>query len=128
MFPIFTPADIEVLQTCVYPVAAVVVLVLLDILSGLTKAALAHDISSSKMREGLGHKAAYFLLLALFVLIQIIQLHFNFWSDFPTVTVVAGLICVCETISVLENACAINPDLAELPFIKELLQYGNKVK
>lgn len=129
MFPIFTPADIEALQTCVYPVAAVVVLVLLDILSGLTKAALAHDISSSKMREGLGHKAAYFFLLALFVLIQIIQLHFNFWADFPTVTVVAGLICVCETISVLENACAINPDLAELPLIKELLQYGgNEVK
>lgn len=128
MSTFFTPADVEALQTCIYPVAAVVVLVLLDILSGLTKAALAHEINSSKMREGLGHKAAYFFLLALFVLIQIIQLHFNFWADFPTVTVVAGLICVCETISVLENACAINPDLATLPLIKELLQYGNEVK
>lgn len=127
MPPFFTPDDIAALQACIYPVAAVVVLVLLDILSGLTKAALAHDINSTKMREGLGHKAAYFFLLVLFVLIQVIQIHFNFWSDFPTCTVVAGLICVCETISVIENVCAINPDLANFPLIKELLQYGNEV-
>lgn len=124
MFPIFTPDDIASLQSCVYPVAAVVVLVLLDVLSGITKAAINHDISSSKMRTGLGHKAAYFFLLALFVVVQVLQLHFNFWADFPTVNVAAGLICVCETISVIENACAINPNLAELPLIKELLQYN----
>lgn len=124
---IFTPEDVQALQSCVYPAAAVVILCLLDILSGLTKAAINHNVNSSKMREGLGHKAAYFYLFVLFALIQIIQIHFNFWADFPTAAVVAGLICICETISVIENVCEINPAIAQLPLIKELMEYGKEV-
>lgn len=123
MLPIFTPEDIQALKDCAYPVVAVAVMVILDILSGLIKASLAGNLNSTKMREGLGHKAAYFMLLILFLLVQILQIHFEFWPEFPTVAIVSALICVCETISVLENICEINPEIAEWPLIKELIQH-----
>lgn len=125
MISIFTPEDITALQDMLYPVVSVVVLILLDIISGVIKAVMQHNLNSSKMRTGLGHKAAYIMLIILFAFVQIMQIHFKFWDSFPTVAVVCALICVCEVISVLENICVINPEIGELPLIKELL--NNKV-
>lgn len=119
--PVFTPADIEALKACAWPVIAVTVMVLLDIASGFIKAAISGTLSSSVMRSGLGHKASYFLLIILFLLVQILQIHFEFWATFPTVGVICALICVCEVISVLENICEINPEIKNWPLIKELL-------
>lgn len=127
MFLFITPEDIAALKECIYPVAAVVVLVLLDILSGIVKAGLAGELNSTKMRTGLGHKAAYFMLLILFMLVQVLQIHFEFWPEFPTVSIISALICVCETISVLENICHINPEIAEWPLIKELMEHNKEV-
>lgn len=120
---LFTSEDIEALKSCLWPVVAVVVVVLLDILSGIIKALIAGNLKSSIMREGLAKKSAYFILIIIFVMVNLVQIHFQFWPEFPTVSVICALICVCEVISIVENAAEINPEIKNWPIIKEILGY-----
>ena len=110
-----------------WPIAAVGFLVLLDIITGFMKGWATQSISSKKMREGLTHKATYFLMIALFVGIQCLQQHFVFWPEFPTVTYICGYICVVEVISFFENICVINPNIAKWPVIDKIHQHDKEV-
>lgn len=103
------------------PILAVAVLSLCDIASGYVKARMAGEVKSRKMYEGLMHKAAYFMLIVLAVIVQVMQCYFEIWPDFPSVTAVCILICATEIISNLENICAINPDIAEYDLIKKII-------
>nr|DAU86379.1 MAG TPA: holin [Bacteriophage sp.] len=88
------------------------VLVIIDIVTGIFGAIINKELSSTKMREGLGHKFAYFALIALAeVLVRIAD-----YVDigFDCTVLVAGvcvLIVLCEVTSILENCCKINPQL-----------------
>lgn len=107
------------------PILAVAILSACDMVSGYLKARLAGDVRSRKMFEGIMHKAAYFMLIAIAAVIQVMQGHFEIWPDFPSVTAVCVLICATEIVSNLENIIAINPDIAEYDVIKHILGSGS---
>lgn len=108
-----------------WPYVAVIVLVLLDILTGLVKAFTQGNVSSYIMREGLTNKLMYFLLLVTFTAVNFVQAMLNVWPDFPTVEAIAVYICVTEIVSILENIVAVNPEIGKWPIIKQL--YESKV-
>lgn len=99
------------MQLIHYEIIAVLVFVALDYITGVVKTILAGNLSSAKMREGLGHKFAY--LCAFFVAwfidfeMQYIDLGFII-SLTPLITV--GIVLI-ELSSVLENLCEINPEI-----------------
>lgn len=105
-----------------WPIAAVGVLVFLDVASGLIKAYAVGTLSSKAMRDGLLHKSAYFLLIALFVAIEVMQQHFEVLPGIPTTLVICVYICGTEFISVLENLVAINPELKQFAVLQKLLE------
>lgn len=94
-----------------WPIAAVCVFVLLDIVSGLGKAYVTGTLSSKEMRDGLMHKSAYFALIALFVCLEVFQHHFEVLPNVPTTLAVCVYVCATEFFSVLENIVAINPEI-----------------
>ena len=90
----------------------VAILVVLDYVSGFVKALATHTVSSTKMRSGLFHKFAYALVLALALLLEHGQQYIHIGITIPIVAPVCGYIAIMEILSVLENAQALNPELA----------------
>lgn len=88
------------------------VLVVLDYVSGFAKALATRTVSSTKMRNGLFHKFAYVLVLALALLVEHGQQYINIGVTIPIVAPVCAYIAIMEILSVLENAQALNPELA----------------
>lgn len=89
---------------------------LMDNLTGLIGSIITHSFSSSKMREGLGHKVLLLCVIAMSVMLEIGGEHIEglgFTS--VTVPVVCVYIIVMEVGSVLENVCAAYPELRDTP-------------
>lgn len=95
-------------------IAAVLLLILLDIIAGFTGAAVTKTISSKKMREGLLHK---FMELVLVVLADIIDGAllggFDILGGNPLLVVTCAYIAFMEVSSILEIVGKYNPDLAD---------------
>lgn len=90
---------------------AVFVFILLDVLSGLVRAIMLSNLSSSKMREGLMHKFAYIIVLVLSYMIELGQPYTGVKIDFPLITTVVAFVVISEIMSIFENCCEMNPEL-----------------
>lgn len=94
-------------------IAAVGILILLDVVTGFTGAAITHTISSKKMREGALHKFTELILVALATIIDGALLGgFDVLGGDPVLLVTCGYISVMEVSSVLELVAKYNPDIA----------------
>lgn len=96
-------------------------LVLLDYISGFAKAVYLRSVSSSKMRDGLFHKFAYVLIVALSILLEYAQTKANLGINPPLVGIVSGYIIWIEGVSFAENVSALNLQIAKTKAIRVLL-------
>lgn len=80
------------------------IMMLADVVVGFVGAAIRHDISSTKMREGIGHKV---MMLALIVVAYVLGVGLTHMSgiefDVPSTEVVCWYTIVMELASVIEN-------------------------
>lgn len=104
--------------TDVWCVFAVVFFIITDYVTGITKAIMQDNLSSKKMREGLGHKFAYFILVLVAWFIDEIDLHVDLGLPVSVFVCTVGGICLIELTSILENITVINPELAGAPFMQ----------
>lgn len=105
-------------ETLFYEILAVLVFSITDYITGVIGAAMHGNLSSMKMREGLGHKFAYLCVffIAWFIDFEMKHIDIGFYSALtPIVTV--GIILI-ELSSVIENIGKINPELAQAGFMK----------
>lgn len=86
----------------------------LDILSGLVKAFAKHDVSSSVMRQGLFHKAASVLVVALAVVLDALLVMGFDVATAPLATATSVYVVIMESFSILENVAEVNPGLGSL--------------
>lgn len=87
------------------------VMIAMDYFTGLLKALKNHDVSSVKMREGLYHKGAYVVVMALAEVIEHAQHAIDLGFSMPIVVPAAVYITLTETSSIIENLGEINPEL-----------------
>lgn len=116
------------------PVAIAAVMMVLDIITGFAGAAKSKAVESGKMREGLWHKAGFFGLIALAFSYEVAALCINFEAsslnlgvsvpELPAVAASCLFIVATEIVSICENLCVLNPDIAKLPVIKSLGSRG----
>ena len=85
--------------------------ILLDMLSGIIKALKNKNFKSSVMRQGLFHKSAFVVIIALAILCDYAQTFVNLGFSVPLTKAVCIYLILCEIGSVLENLKAINPEL-----------------
>lgn len=102
------------------PTAVMIALALmgLDILLGLAGAVKNKDVQSSKMREGLWHKAGSIGLIVLAYILDVAVDHVDLGVIFPGVVIVCAYIILMEVGSCLENLVALNPELSGNPIMK----------
>lgn len=96
---------------------AVAFFITTDYVTGVAKAIMQNNLSSKKMREGLGHKFAYIILTLTAWFIDEVNLHIDLGLPVSVFVCTVGGICLIELTSILENVTAINPELADAPFM-----------
>lgn len=112
MFPHMTQFIVLTELEC-WAIICAAVLMGFDVLSGVISAFVRSDFQSSKMREGLGHKAMLVLVIALAVLVQGFSSHIgDLGFSVPLIVPACVYIALMEIGSVLENVSAAYPDLA----------------
>lgn len=94
------------------------VLIVMDYLTGLCKAVKQKDIDSTKMRDGLWHKAAYVLVVVLAEIIEHGQEMVDLGFTVPLIVPACVYIILTETASILENLAEINPEMKDSPLLE----------
>ena len=119
MPPLNIPGVIEFTEPELWAVIAACVMMAMDVITGFTGAVVTKTVSSTKMREGIGHKAMLVLLIVLAVLVQTFSLHIGDmgWS-IPLIVPVCVYIVVMEVASVVENCVTAYPDLKDSPLVR----------
>ena len=92
------------------------VFMLLDCVSGFLQALVNNDVQSSKMREGVIHKASMALVIVAVIALEVASAHVAGLSIDGLGTVpVCCVIVLMELVSIWENTCKANPDLRDSP-------------
>lgn len=92
-----------------------------DIISGVLKGTYNGELNSTKLRKGLFHKLSEFLAVGVCYLLEYGAGYFQFGFDIPLLRPVVCYICLMELISIIENICAMNPQLKKLfkPYLEK---------
>ena len=69
------------------------------------------------MREGLGHKATYIILLSVCYIIDTMQINTSLNLPTKLFPIVSYGILLIELTSIIENICEINPELKQANFM-----------
>ena len=105
---------------------AVTFFIVTDYVTGVAKAIMRDNLSSKKMREGLGHKFAYSILVLVAWFIDKVNLHIDLGLPVSVFVCTVGGVCLIELTSILENITVINPELADAPFMQIFAQNDTK--
>lgn len=97
---------------------AVLFFVATDYATGIVKAIMTGNLSSQRMREGLGHKFAYLVLIVVAYMIDTFNVHVDLGLPVHVYLVTVGGICLIELTSIIENITQINPELKDVPFMR----------
>ena len=109
-----------------WSIALACVMMIADVVVGFIAAIINEELSSSKMRKGLLHKALMLVLIFVCLAIEIGISHtVALPYDVPTCEVVCGYIVVMELMSVLENIANSYPELKDSALFK-LFNLDNK--
>lgn len=93
-----------------------------DVVTGLIKAGYNGNYNSAIMRQGGFHKSMEVMAMAVAYFIEYAVVYINIGVDVPAVPAVTVYICIMELISILENICAVNPQMCALfkPYLDKL--------
>lgn len=93
-------------------IGIVFLLVFIDYITGVVNAIMHGELSSEKMRQGLGHKFAYLAIICVALLVEYGSDFINLGIELPIFIPVCASICLIEITSIMENCVKINPELA----------------
>lgn len=112
-------------ETLFYEILAILVFSTTDYVTGIIGAIMHKNLSSTKMREGLGRKFTYLCVffIAWFIDFEMGHIDIGFHSALtPIVTI--GIVLI-ELSSIIENIGKINPELTQAEFMKVFNQTHN---
>lgn len=93
-------------------IGIVSILVLIDYITGIVNAIMHGELSSERMRQGLGHKFAYLAVICVALIVEYGSSYINLGIELPVFIPVCVSICVIEITSIIENCVKINPELS----------------
>lgn len=103
------------------------VLILGDLGTGLCGAIKSRSLDSTKLRDGLWHKMGFFLLIAFAYALEYAAAYVDLGIDVPAVGAVCIYVMLTESVSIVENLCVINPEIAKSP-IGTIFKHDAKIQ
>ena len=85
--------------------------IVLDLVTGIVKAFMGKEFTSSIMREGLFHKLGSILCVVFGILVDYAQTVVDLGVTVPVASAICGYIILMECGSIIENVCQINPEI-----------------
>lgn len=99
-------------------------MMVLDILAGFLGACIRHDVSSTKMRDGIGHKCLELVFIAISYILGAGLAHVSGMNiSVPSMEVVCMYIIVMELASIIENVGKSWPEFSDT----KLYDYFRKI-
>lgn len=93
-------------------IGIVFLLTLIDYITGVVNAIMCGELSSEKMRRGLGHKFTYLAIICVALIVEYGSDYINLGIELPVFIPVCTGICLIEITSIMENCAKINPELS----------------
>lgn len=93
-------------------IGIVLLLVLVDYATGVVNAIMHGELSSERMRQGLGHKFTYLAIICVALIVEYGSDYINLGTKLPVFIPVCTGICLIEITSIMENCVKINPELS----------------
>lgn len=93
-------------------IGIVFLLALIDYVTGVVNAIMHGELSSERMRQGLGHKFAYLAIICVALIIEYGSDYIGLGIELPVFMPVCAGICPIEITSIMENCIKINPKLS----------------
>lgn len=94
-------------------IGIVFLLALIDYITGVVNAIMHGELSSERMRQGLGHKFAYLAVIGVALIVEYGSGYINLGIELPVFIPVCVSICLIEITSIMENCVKINPELSD---------------
>lgn len=94
-------------------IGIVFLLALIDYITGVINAIMHGELSSKKMRQGLGHKFAYLAIICVALIVEYGSDYINLGIELPIFIPACTGICLIEITSIMENCMKINPELSK---------------
>lgn len=109
-------------QSDMWCAIAVLFFITTDYITGVIKATIQGNLSSKRMREGLGHKLASLMLVMTAWFIDMLNMRLSLGFPVNMFTCTVSGVCLIELTSILENITAINPELKNATFMHVFAQ------
>lgn len=93
-------------------VGIVFLLALIDYVTGVVDAIMHGELSSEKMRQGLGHKFTYLAIICVALIVEYGSDYINLGIELPIFIPACSGISLIEITSIMENCVKINPELS----------------
>lgn len=94
-------------------IGIVFLLTFIDYATGVVNAIMHSELSSEKMRRGLGHKFTYLAIICVTLIVEYGSDYINLGIKLPIFIPVCTGICLIEITSIMENCAKINPELSK---------------
>ena len=94
-------------------IGIVFLLVGIDYVTGVVTAIMHGELSSERMRQGLGHKFAYLAVICVALIVEYGSDYIDLGIELPVFIPVCVGICLIEITSITENCVKINPELKD---------------
>lgn len=94
-------------------IGIVFLLVLIDYITGVVNAIMHGELSSERMRQGLGHKFAYLAIICVALIVEYGSDYISLGVELPVFMPACAGICLIEITSIMENCTKINPELSK---------------
>lgn len=94
-------------------IGIVFLLTLIDYVTGVVNAIMRNELSSEKMRRGLGHKFTYLAIICVALIVEYGSDYISLRIELPVFLPVCAGICLIEITSIMENCVKINPELSK---------------
>lgn len=94
-------------------IGIVFLLALIDYVTGVVNAIMHSELSSKRMRQGLGHKFAYLAIICVALIVEYGSDYINLGIELPVFIPACTGICLIEITSITENCMKINPELSK---------------
>lgn len=106
-------------------IGIVFLLILIDYVTGVINAIMHGELSSERMRQGLGHKFTYLVVICVALIIEYGSDYINLGIELPVFIPACAGICLIEITSIMENCVKINPELSDSNIL-DIFNIGKK--
>lgn len=102
-------------ETSVALCIATLVVCIIDYITGIIKAVYKQDVSSRTMKKGLLHKLVYLCIIVVAACFDALGVSEEIGLPLDTTAICTSAIILIELSSIMENACAVDTELADSP-------------